>query len=119
MTWPSVLSRSSSAGNSNDEARCRHVIARAASVTVITVIRQLVAVIAKGFILAKDNYLISAKILRDNKILRDFGPRSANGRLIVLARRLLKRKAGPLPRRRALAVRPAVPVGKDCTFSSG
>jgi hypothetical protein len=35
------------------------------------------------------------------------------------ARRLLKRKAGPLPRRRALAVRPAVPVGKDCTFSSG
>jgi len=27
----------------------------------------MVAVIAKGFILAKDDYLMSAKILRDNK----------------------------------------------------
>jgi hypothetical protein len=56
------------------------VIAPATSVTVITVVRQLVAAIAKGFIVAKDNYRISAKILRDNKILHDSGLRSAGGR---------------------------------------
>jgi hypothetical protein len=42
-------------------------------VTAITLVRQLVAVIAKGFILAKENYRISATILRDNKIQADLG----------------------------------------------
>jgi hypothetical protein len=55
--------------------RCRYIITRATSVTVITVVRQLVVMIAKGFILPKDNYRIRTTILRDNKILRDFGPR--------------------------------------------
>jgi hypothetical protein len=39
--------------------------------------------------------------------------------VIVLARRLLMRKAGPLPGVVHLAVRTAVPVGEDCAFVSG
>ena len=38
----------------------------------------IVAMIAKDFILTKDNYRINAKILRDNGILRDLGARSTS-----------------------------------------
>jgi hypothetical protein len=48
-------------------------------------------VITKPFILAKDNYRISAKILPDHKIIRDHGafPAAFAKRRRILARRAL------------------------------
>jgi hypothetical protein len=55
-------------------------------------------VIAKAFILAKDNYRISAKILRENKILRDHGAFPAA---------IAKRKRPMLPKLRKACRLPA------------
>ena len=74
MISPGVLRRSSGAGEHVTVASAH----KATSVTAITVVRQLVAVIAKGFILAKDNCRIGAIILRDSRILRDLGGSSTN-----------------------------------------
>jgi hypothetical protein len=52
-------------------------------------------VITKAFILAKDNYPIGAKILRDNKIIRDQG---------AFLAAIAERKRPKFPKRRGLPI---------------